>query len=110
MEAEVIGLSDVLTNAIVTREFLKAQGYQLNKTIIFHDNSAAITAILSGGIALKISKHINIRNFWIKEQIDDGEFEFEFTKSEVIVADILTKPITGKRLFELQKLLLNLKC
>ena len=98
------------TNAIVTREFLKAQGYQLNKSIIFHDNRVAITAMLSGGITLKRSKHINIRNFWIKEQIDDGELEFEFTKSEVMVADILTKPITGKRFFELQKMLLNLKC
>ena len=66
--------------------------------------------MLSGGITLKRSKHINIRNFWIKEQIDDGELEFEFTKSEVMVADILTKPITGKRFFELQKMLLNLKC
>jgi len=75
MESEVIGLSDALTNSIVTREFLKVQGYDIKKTIIFHDNEAAIATMSNGGTTLKRSKHINIRNFWIKDQVDQGEFE-----------------------------------
>ena len=108
MESEVIGLSDALTSSIVTREFLKEQGYNLKKTKIFHDNEAAIATMESGGTTLKRSRHINIRNFWIKDQIDQGEFEFQFTRSEKMVADVLTKPITGKKFFELRKILLNL--
>ena len=109
MEAEVVGISDSLTSAICTREFLKNQGYKINKTTIFQDNEAAIAAMLNGGATLKRSKHINIRNFWIKDQIDNNEFEFTFTTSENMLADLLTKPIVGKRFFKLRSKLLNLE-
>ena len=101
MEAEVVGISDSLTSSVCTREFLKSQGYKINKTTIFQDNEAAIAAMLSGGNNLKRSKHISIRNFWIKDQIDNNEFEFTFTTSQNMLADILTKPIVGKRFYEL---------
>ena len=109
MESEIVGLSDALTNAVSTRNFLKMQGYTLGPTKILHDNKAAITTMTNGGVNLNRSKHINIRNFWVKELIDNKEFEFHFVPSELMIADLLTKPIVGKRFIKLRAELLNIE-
>ena len=53
------------------------------------------------------SKHINIRYFWIKDRVDSGEVSVEHTPTEVMVANLLTKPVQGKQFLEERQMLTN---
>ena len=52
-------------------------------------------------------KHIKIRNFWITDQINLGEVVLVRMRTENMISDLLTKPITGERFLKLRKILLN---
>jgi hypothetical protein len=41
------------------------------------------------------TKHIDIRQMWIKEAVEMGEVKLQYVKSEDNVADILTKALGG---------------
>jgi hypothetical protein len=42
---------------------------------------------------------MDIRHFWIKDRIDNGDVKVVYTKAEDMVADFFTKPLQG-HLFE----------
>ena len=42
-----------------------------------------------------LSKHIKIRNFFVKERVDEGEITIRWLKTELMIADVLTKPLQG---------------
>ncbi|XP_021607770.2 secreted RxLR effector protein 161 [Manihot esculenta] len=48
------------------------------------------------------SKHINIRFHFIRECVQNGSVQLEYTKTEVQLADVLTKPLARQRFFELR--------
>lgn len=101
-ESEIMGVSDGLSQAISTREFLKHQRYDIGPTMLFQDNTSCIRMLETGKITSERSKHIDIRNFWVKEKIDNGDITIKYVKSDDMVSDLLTKPITGKRFFILR--------
>ena len=41
-ETEVVGVDDLMPSVLWTRLFLKAQDYEVNKSIVFQDNKSAI--------------------------------------------------------------------
>ena len=41
------------------------------------------------------SKHIKIRFGWLKERLDDGDFELEYRSTNLMLADGATKPKQG---------------
>ena len=45
--------------------------------------------------SFKRAKHIKVRYFWLKDLIDEGEVVLKYIPSEELVADLLTKAITG---------------
>ena len=53
------------------------------------------------------TKHIKLRYFFIKQFIDSGEFELEYCPTDMMIADILTKPLQGATLKRLRDLLLG---
>jgi len=61
-EAEVVGSSDYLSNAIWARMFLAEQGYELTKIIFYQDNQSAIRLEKNGRASCgQKSRHIDIR-------------------------------------------------
>ena len=42
-------------------------------------------------------RHINVRYFYLNERIANGEINIKYIESENMVADILTKPLHGKK-------------
>ena len=42
-------------------------------------------------------KHIKVRYFWLKDLIDEEEIELQYIPLEELVADLLTKAITGAK-------------
>ena len=53
------------------------------------------------------AKHINLRFFWLKDPIDEGENTLIYVPSEELVADMLTKSTTGAKLKYLRAKLLG---
>ena len=106
-EAEILAVSDGLTLAIHLGQFLKEQGYKLEVIKLFQDNKSTIQLFQQGGSTSERTRHIDIRNFWVSDKINSGEIVLHYRKSEDMVADLLTKPLSGKQFQKLRNQLLN---
>jgi hypothetical protein len=73
-ESELVGVDDMMPSIIWTQYFLKAQGYGVTDNIIFQDNKSTMLLERNGkASSSKRTKHINIRYFFITDQISKGE-------------------------------------
>jgi hypothetical protein len=94
-EAEVVGASDFLPQTIWTRYFIEAQRYKIDESDFYQDNMSAMQLEKNGrASAGQRSQHINIKYFFIKDQIANGE-----CTTGIMIADFFTKPLQGA-LFE----------
>ena len=95
-EAEVVGASDFLPKNIWAMNFLAEQGYNLSTNIFYQDNQSAIKLETNGrASAGKQSRHIDIRYFFIKDRVDNGEITIEHSPTDEMLADFFTKPLQG---------------
>jgi hypothetical protein len=62
------------------------QGYGVESSILNQDNLSAI---------LKMTKHINVRYFYIKDLIGSGEITMKHCPATEMLADHFTKPLQG---------------
>ena len=109
-ETEVVVVDDVLPQVLWTNYFIRAQGWEINKTIIFQDNKSAILLENNGKLSSSNrTKHINIRYFFVKDCIERKEFEIQFCGTDDMWADIHTKPLQGKKFIAFRKTILNLQ-
>ena len=92
-EAELVGCSDSVSQAIWTRYFLLAQGYPMGPVTVNQDNTSTMSLIDNGKPSSDRSRHINIRYFWIKDRIGAGEVKIVHLNTTEMLADILTKPL-----------------
>ena len=95
-EAELIALSDGLTQVIWVREFLIEQGYEQKQTAIYQDNKSTILLATRGYSNSERTRHINSRYFWIADRIQSGEVVLEHLGTDDMLADLLTKPLQGE--------------
>jgi hypothetical protein len=77
------------------RALLDELGYPQKKVPMHVDSTCAIQMLNQGTGSFKRAKHIKVRFFWMKDLIDQGLIELIYVPTEELVADILTKPITG---------------
>jgi hypothetical protein len=97
MEAEVVGLSDTASTALHLHNFVEAQGYTLKPTALHQDNMSGMAVMKKGGPVSERSRHIHIRYFWLKEQVDLGVVEIKHLGTSKMFANLLTKPVQGKQ-------------
>ena len=57
---------------------------------VYQDNQANITTV-ENGLSYKRGKHIKIRTFWLKEEIDQGAVQLLTMAGEEMEVDMLTK-------------------
>lgn len=98
-EAEIVALSDGLTNALWMREMVLAQGYELAPTKIYEDNQGVIKILKGGRNPKHRTRHLNVRHFFAKDREKMGDIDIVYKPTREMLADIMTKPVTGK-LFE----------
>ncbi|GJX95463.1 hypothetical protein Tco_0351261 [Tanacetum coccineum] len=71
---------------------------------LYYDNTSAI-ALSCNNVQHSRSKHIDIRHYFIKEQVENGVVELYFVITEYQLTDIFTKPLARERLeFLIKKL------
>ena len=72
-EAELVALSDSVSQSIHMRNFLIAQGYAMGPVSVYQDNMSCMAIVKKGGPCSERSRHINIRYFWLCSKVDTGE-------------------------------------
>ena len=97
-EAEYVALSLATQEVVWLRKLLitdlKAASQQ--PTTLMEDNQGAI-AIARNPVAHARTKHIDIRYHYIREAMQNGIVNLCYCPTEVMIADILTKPLPKER-------------
>ncbi|GJZ28776.1 hypothetical protein Tco_0573423 [Tanacetum coccineum] len=96
-EAEYIALSGCCAQVLWMRSHLTDYGLRFNKIPMYCDNKSAI-ALCCNNVQHSQSKHIDIRFYFIKEQVENGVVELYFVNTEYQLADIFTKALGEKEL------------
>lgn len=96
-ECEVVGTSEYVPYNIWLMMFMEWQGFPLKNNILFQDNQSAIKIERNGrNSCTGNSRHVNIRYFFVKDQVDKGEISVEYCPTHLMLADFFTKPLSGK--------------
>ncbi len=105
-EAELVALNTTLNQTIHLKELLKELGVMQGTTKVYEDNLPVITLCNSGNVSQR-TRHLTMRMKHVKERIDDKTIELIHLESEEMLADLLTKPITGARFIKLRDIMLG---
>ena len=72
--------------------------YHNNEIITVHqDNQSGMKLMNNGESISNKSKHMRVRYFYVKEKIDESIIELNYTPTNLMIADLLTKPLFGKQ-------------
>ncbi len=108
-EAELAGVNDVMPQILWTRYFLEAQRYGVEDSLVYQDNQSAILLEKNGRASSgKRTGHINIRYFFVTDQIAAGEVKVEYCPTGEMVGDFFTKPQQGILFRKFRNHVLNL--
>ncbi|CAI7875773.1 unnamed protein product [Closterium sp. NIES-54] len=98
-EAEYIALCSATKEGLYLRELLEeAKLAELPNFTLFCDNQSAIRIANKSGFANR-TKHIALRYFFVKDEIEKGRLELSYCPTSEMAADYLTKKL-GKSKFE----------
>ncbi|CAI7776459.1 unnamed protein product [Closterium sp. NIES-53] len=98
-EAEYIALCSATKEGLYLRELLEeAKLARLPNFTLFCDNQSAIRIANKNGFANR-TKHIALRYFFVKDEIEKGRLELSYCPTSEMAADYLTKKL-GKQKFE----------
>ena len=76
--------------------FVKAQGYTIKENLFEQDNESAIKLETNGRrSAGPMSRHIDIRYFWIKDQTEQAGIKIRHCPTLQMLGDFFTKPLQG---------------
>jgi Reverse transcriptase (RNA-dependent DNA polymerase) len=95
-EAELVGADDAMTMVLWTKLFLEAQGYKVQKNVLYQDNKSAMLLEGNGKRSSgQRTRAINIRYFFITDQVEKGNVVVEYCPTDEMVGDFMTKPLQG---------------
>jgi len=108
-EAELVGIDDAMGQVLWTRHFLAAQGQYVPTTTIYQDNKSTILLAENGKTSSsKRTRHLNVRYYFITDQIKKGHVKVAFCPTQEMVADFFTKPLQGNLFIRMREGILNL--
>ena len=98
MEAKAAAIFINAQKAVVTCHTLADLGYPQSETSIVSDNLVGVN-ILTGKLPPKRARSMDMRFYWIKDRIKQGQFRLLWLSGKVNLADYLTKthPLTHYR-------------
>ena len=108
-EADLVGISDALGYAILARNWMIAQCHKEKHANLFQDNLSTIILAHKGQTSAERTRHINIRYFFIKDRIENGEVIVKYLSTDEMIADGLSKPLQGNKFKKSRRDLMNEK-
>jgi hypothetical protein len=107
-ESELVGIDDILPQALWTKYFMEAQGYGTD-TILAQDNQSTIRLADNGKASSgRGTRHINIRYFFITDRIARKEIAVQYCPTKEMVADYFTKPLQGALFYKFRDQIMGL--
>ena len=95
-ETEIVTADMFMPEMLWSLHFIRAQGYNAECVGLYQDNISTQLLIKNGKMSSgKRTKHIKAKFFFIKDRVDDGEIRVVDCPTEVMWADIMTKPLQG---------------
>ena len=96
-ETELVAVDAYMPEMLWSLYFIQGQGYGVEFVELHQDNISAQMLEVNGRFSSsKKTKHIKAKFFFIKDKVDQGEIKVKDCPTEVMWADILTKPLQGK--------------
>ena len=87
--------------------FLEAQGYATTTTL-HQDNMSAMKLEMNGKrSSTQRTRHLNIKFFYVTDQIEQGWLKVKHCQTDAMVADLLTKPLHGEKFRKLRARIMN---
>jgi hypothetical protein len=89
-ERELVAVDNAATMILWTKLFLEAQGYDVDKNIVYQDNKSAILLETNGKKSSGKQTHaLNIRYFFNTNQVEKGNAQIEHCGTDNTVSDFL---------------------
>jgi hypothetical protein len=108
-EAELVAVDDAMTLILWTKLFLQAQGYRIDKNILYQDNKSTILLAKNGKkSSSKRTRALNIRYFFVTDQVEKGNLSIEYCPTDDMVADFMTKPLSGAKFRKFKKKIMGM--
>jgi len=82
-----------LQKTLYLRETLKDFGYQQNTATEIYDDNLACVATSENPVCRKLSRHINIRRYFVCDLVKAGVFKLIPLRSYKMVADAISKSL-----------------
>ena len=105
--AELVALNSGLKPAVNAKFFLELQGYKMAASDLKQENKSTIAMTKNGIGNSSATKHIEVRYFHVKNFVDRGLVSVSWIPTADMVADILTKAVTGANFERLRAILLG---
>ena len=105
-ESELVNLDEtVMAGALPTRRLLSSLQQSQKATKVYQDNDSVMKLIRRGKPISQRTKHISMKYFSVCEYITNKEIEVIWCPTGDMLADILTKQLTGKTFKKLRNIL-----
>ena len=87
---------------------MEAQGYVIRDNVVLQDNQSTMLLACNGQQSSgKATRHIDVRYYFVKDQIDKKLMCLEYCPTDLMVTNVLTKPLQGTQFRRLRAQLLN---
>jgi transposase InsO family protein len=100
-EAEYMAATQATREAVWWRSFMTELGYRPSAATTVHSDSQGAIALSINPEHHKRTKHIDIQHHYVREQVEAGSVVLPHIGTELMVADVLTKPLSAERHTEL---------
>ena len=88
--------------------FLEEQGFKPTPNILHQDNQSTIRLQKNGKESCgKRTRHFNIKYFYVTDLINQKQVEVKYCPSEDMLADYMTKPLTGDKFLKNRNAIMN---
>ena len=96
MESELVTPDDAMALMLWMKLFMEAQDVLINRNVLLQDNKSTILLENNGKQSSgKRTRAINIRYFFITDQIAKGNLMVEYCPTGEMMADYMSKPLQG---------------
>ena len=96
-EAELVGLTDVLSEVERTNDYMQEQGMNLDVPIVYQDNMSTITLVTNERSGNIRTRHLSARRAIAYESCSVlRTVSIRYIRTAEMLADVLTKPLGGR--------------
>lgn len=107
--SELVGLADMLLEVEHHHQWYLDQGVKLDVPIVFQDNKSTVILSEQGGGKFR-NKHLRATQAVVKQALEQQDVMINYIHTDDRIADLLTKPLEGRKFHRFVKLVLKGLC